>query len=120
MNRTDDDGLKLYFEERSKLNDLLLHEEIYWKQRARTLWLTEGDENMNFFHANASARRRTNHIPYLINENGMKVDNHDEMCNIVKEYFTWVFTRNARPRNDQNSYSDNRVSDAQNEKLVAK
>lgn len=45
VDRTDEAGVKLYFEEKNKLNDLLFHEEIYWKQRAKTFWLAEGDAN---------------------------------------------------------------------------
>lgn len=31
VNRTDEDGVREYFYERDKLNELLLHKEIYWK-----------------------------------------------------------------------------------------
>lgn len=44
-NREDDDGIQLYFEEKYNLNDLMLHEEIYWKQRAKFFWSEEGDTN---------------------------------------------------------------------------
>lgn len=51
--REDEEGIQAYFEKREKLNELLLHQEVYWKQRAKTFWLKEGDFNMNFFHAQA-------------------------------------------------------------------
>ncbi|XP_074355732.1 uncharacterized protein LOC141695384 [Apium graveolens] len=35
LNREDEARIKCYFEEREKLNDLLLNEELYWKQRAK-------------------------------------------------------------------------------------
>lgn len=41
VNKTDEASIQLYFEERSKLDDLLRHEELYWKQRAKSFWLTE-------------------------------------------------------------------------------
>lgn len=53
-NREDDDGIQLYLDEKEKLSDLLLNEEIYWKQRAKMFWLEEGDSNSKFFHASAS------------------------------------------------------------------
>ncbi|XP_074339551.1 uncharacterized protein LOC141677486 isoform X1 [Apium graveolens] len=42
VNRVDSDGVKLYFEENDKLNDLLLHEELYWKQRAKVFLANRG------------------------------------------------------------------------------
>lgn len=35
FDRVDADGVKEYLMEKNKLNDLLLHEELYWKQRAK-------------------------------------------------------------------------------------
>lgn len=55
--KTDEDGIRNYFVEKDKLHELLLHEETYWKQRAKTFWIAEGDSNSKFFHAYASARR---------------------------------------------------------------
>lgn len=48
VDRIDVAGLKQYFEEKNKLDELLWHEEIYRKQRAKTFCLTEGDANTIF------------------------------------------------------------------------
>ena len=34
---------------RSRLTKLLIQEEQYWKQRAKTFWLVEGDSNTRFY-----------------------------------------------------------------------
>ena len=47
------------------LHDLLLQEEIIWKQRSRITWLQHGDRNTRFFHTMASFRKRRK-IPYHI------------------------------------------------------
>ncbi|KAL5576261.1 hypothetical protein UlMin_017960 [Ulmus minor] len=52
------------------LECLLDKEEIYWKQRSRTNWLTHGDRNLKFFHHKASERRRKNFIEGLKNMEG--------------------------------------------------
>lgn len=53
---------------------------------AKTFWLAEGDENTKLFHANASARRKKKHIPFLVNDSGQRIKNHDAMCKVVTDY----------------------------------
>ncbi|XP_074336036.1 uncharacterized protein LOC141673201 [Apium graveolens] len=62
--REDAEGIKSYFEEKERLNELLLNEEVYWKQRAKTFWLKEGDLNTKFFHAQASKRKKLNNVAF--------------------------------------------------------
>lgn len=57
-------------------------EEIKWKQKAKGQWLKEGDKNMIFFHKIASARRNTNYIHSLLDEEGREVD-----PNCLKSHF---------------------------------
>lgn len=73
VNGTDEESIKLYFEEQKKLHDLLIHEESYWKQRAKAFWLSEGDLNTKFFHAQAIVRKKINHIHHLSTEAWLKI-----------------------------------------------
>lgn len=57
-NKTDEESIRNYFLERDILHEIFLHEEVYWKQRAKVFWLAEGDTNSKFFHAYASARKK--------------------------------------------------------------
>lgn len=91
MVREDDDGVQLYFDEKAKLHDILLHEEIYWKQCAKAFWLEEGDSNFKYIHAIASHRKKLNHISYLKLDDETIVSNHVELCRILKEYYLEVF-----------------------------
>lgn len=87
-----DEGVKQYFRVKEKLNQLLNQEEIYWKQREKTFWLNEGDDNTKFFHACASARKKNNHLSFREDESGRQITNQEEMCHLVKNYFTSVYT----------------------------
>lgn len=119
VDRTDDDGLKDYFAEKQKLEDLLFQEEIYWKQRAKTFWLAEGDANTKFFHANATARRKTNHITFLMDDNGERIENHEAMCEVVKNYYQEIFKGNPNNENVQLTNVERCVTNEQNENLVS-
>lgn len=119
MDRTDEAGLRQYFMARDRLNELLLHEEVYWKQRAKTFWLAEGDENTKFFHATASARRKTNRITHLDTDDGMRVEKQDDMCKVVFEYFSKVFTGSQSIGMSQNLEDEGHVTAEQNRRLVA-
>ena len=55
---------------RFKLERLQDQLNIYWKQRAHTLWLTKGDRNAKYFHACASERKRKNYVKSLKEEGG--------------------------------------------------
>lgn len=54
-----------------KLEGLLEAEHLYWKQRSKITWLTEGDKNTKFFHRQASNRRAKNHLTGLFDTNGI-------------------------------------------------
>jgi hypothetical protein len=45
---------------------LLVQEDAYWRQRAKTHWLWDGDLNTKFFHAAATSRKKVNRISSLL------------------------------------------------------
>ncbi|XP_074356683.1 uncharacterized protein LOC141696441 [Apium graveolens] len=116
IDRSDEEGVRCYFGERRKLEELLLHEEQYWKQRAKAFWLTEGDTNSKFFHATTSKRKKSNFISHLVNNENEIISSHDDMCREAVEYFKSVFTGANSSSVNVDDEVDRVISDAQNEK----
>ncbi|KAG8498856.1 hypothetical protein CXB51_005701 [Gossypium anomalum] len=53
-----------------ELENVLRHEELLWKQKARCDWLHFGDRNIKFFHARMLRQRKHNWITAIRNEFG--------------------------------------------------
>lgn len=51
---------------KQKLDEMLLNEEMDWKQRARCSWVKEGDRNTRYFQAAVKARQQTNSLHSLM------------------------------------------------------
>ncbi|CAB4267063.1 unnamed protein product [Prunus armeniaca] len=85
---------------RNKLNDVWRHEELYWKQRAKTRWLKEGDANTAFFHNSTVQKRRRNRIARIKNQNG------DWECNDAQGFF-FGSSNDAQVRNTIETYFQN-------------
>lgn len=49
----------------ARLDELLLREEMLWKQRSRVQWIKVGEQNTKFFHRKASWRAKKNKISVL-------------------------------------------------------
>ncbi|XP_062021093.1 uncharacterized protein LOC133737577 [Rosa rugosa] len=79
----------------SELNDLLEREQVFWKQRAKVFWLTDGDINTKFFHQRASNRRRKNLIRGLFDEDNKWCTEDEDIENIVLSYFRGLFTSSS-------------------------
>ncbi|KAG7533165.1 Reverse transcriptase zinc-binding domain [Arabidopsis thaliana x Arabidopsis arenosa] len=71
-------------------------EESFFCQRSRVTWLREGDLNTSYFHKIASARQSRNHIHYLLDSNGDRIDTQSGIQNCV-EYFKCNFGGDQDP-----------------------
>lgn len=47
--KTDETSISLYHEVKAKINDALMQEDNYWRQRSKAYWLKDGDKNTNLF-----------------------------------------------------------------------
>ncbi|XP_074324401.1 uncharacterized protein LOC141661315 [Apium graveolens] len=79
QDKLDECSVKEFVEARDRLNEILLHEEVYWKQRAKLFWLQEGDGNTNLFHSTATTRKKKSRINFLVTEEGTRVDDAERM-----------------------------------------
>ncbi|XP_074336668.1 uncharacterized protein LOC141673834 [Apium graveolens] len=117
--RTDDHSVREYLKARDKLNDILLHEELYWKQRAKLFWLREGDENTRFFHTSATTKKKANRINFLVNEDRVRVDKVEDMGELIKGYYQRIFAAPEEATSNDSTASPRIVTQSQNNELVA-
>lgn len=82
----------LYFNNlRNRMNRLLIQEDAFWRQRAKTHWLRDGDLNTKFFHAAATSRKKVNKIISLVDRNDVRVTDEEQLCTVAKNYFVNLF-----------------------------
>lgn len=73
---------------------------------------------MKFFHAYASARKKTNRISFLMTDEGNRVEKADEMGGVILKYFSEVFAAPGRIRSNVDVASPRMVSYEQNMRLT--
>jgi hypothetical protein len=79
-----------------EVNFLLEKEERMWRQKSRSSWLKDGDQNTRFFHGRASQRRRRNKIVGLRDNSRVWKEDKDEVVRIVIRYYETIF-RSSQP-----------------------
>lgn len=67
----------------TELHKLLGEEEIYWKQHSKLHRLKDSNRNTPIFHSKASARRRTNAITRLQDEQGRWCEDDQDIQEII-------------------------------------
>ena len=76
---------------KGELEDLILREEIHWRQKARVKWVKEGDCNSKFFHKVANGRRNRKYIKSLENETGLVLNNAASITEEILLYFEKLY-----------------------------
>ncbi|XP_024199901.1 uncharacterized protein LOC112203116 [Rosa chinensis] len=71
----------------NKLSELLQREQLFWKQRAKVFWLSDGDMKTKFFHQRATNRRRKNTIKGLFDDDGNWCTDDKDLEHVVLSYF---------------------------------
>ena len=78
---------ELEIEWQRKWQTLSLAEESFFLKRSLVIWLGEGDRNTAYFHKMASSRQAVNHIHYLFDVNGSRLDSLSAIQNHCVDYF---------------------------------
>ena len=117
--RRDGEGVAAFTEARNHYNELLHSHEVFWKQRAKSLWLKEGDTNTRYCLASASARRRQNSFESLRNNQGEWCSNSKEVDALIMDYFQSLFTSGACHTTEVIQCVDTRITNEHNSMLLA-
>ncbi|XP_019435508.1 PREDICTED: uncharacterized protein LOC109342010 [Lupinus angustifolius] len=72
------------------LLDALMIEEIFWKEKARVKWFTQGDRNTSFFHKVTKIRHATKSISRLQSNDNI-LTNQDDIDNHIIGYYKDFF-----------------------------
>ncbi|RVW83630.1 hypothetical protein CK203_039266 [Vitis vinifera] len=78
---------------RRKLEDLLLKEEVHWRQKSRVKWTKEGDCNSKFFHRMANGRRSRKFIKSLISEREVTLSNIEIISKEIINFFGKLYSK---------------------------
>jgi hypothetical protein len=72
---------------------------VHWKQGAHIAWLTKGDRNTKFFHAQASERRRKNFVKKLEEDGGGTVEGK-HLISFTTNQYQQLFLSFVGPESD--------------------
>ena len=88
-------NIKKYSKE---LDELLLREELMWRQRARAMYLREGDRNTKWFQRKATWRKKKNDITELKDSTGVWKENREEIKVMARQFFQSLYEKEAEVR----------------------
>ncbi|RVW83327.1 LINE-1 retrotransposable element ORF2 protein [Vitis vinifera] len=77
---------------KGELEEIILREEIHWRQKAKVKWVKDGDYNSKLFHKVANGRRNRNFIKFLENERGLVLDNFESIIEEILLYFKKLYS----------------------------
>ncbi|XP_058776514.1 uncharacterized protein LOC131650817 [Vicia villosa] len=100
-------------------NKVLIREDTYWKQRAKTHWFRDGDRNTKFFHRTASVRRNSQQISMLLNDEHVEIRDQEGLCGVAKNYFEELFKEKAGTYEPVLALIHPLISSTDNESLTA-
>ena len=72
---------------KKEINQLMVKENILWRQRAKSFWLVGGDQNSKYFHSRATLRHRRNIIKGVQNLAGEWLTHPSEIAYSFTDFY---------------------------------
>ncbi|XP_059077889.1 uncharacterized protein LOC131876488 [Cryptomeria japonica] len=89
----------------SHFEEILSREEIYWRQKSRDLWLSDGDRNTKFFHSLAKLKRQHNRISCIQNLDGVVIIEEKEIAAEAVWFFKSLLSEETSVFNDSFAFA---------------
>ncbi|XP_057814743.1 uncharacterized protein LOC131028476 [Cryptomeria japonica] len=90
LNGMNKEEFKLENNLKEEYHNVLKIEEVFWRDKSRELWISEGDRNTKFFHASLKARRIHDKINSIKDEFGQWRTSDEEIQNYALNHFQKV------------------------------
>ena len=116
--KRDSASLDSFVEARKRYNELLRSHETFWKQRAKSIWLKEGDMNSKYFHTMASVRKKKNEMRKLRNIQGQWCTTPTDINEVIVDYFTRIFSSEGGSCAEVLQWVEPKISAEQNISLL--
>ncbi|XP_043725765.1 uncharacterized protein LOC122672341 [Telopea speciosissima] len=87
-----DDSRRALKNARTNLHDVLLQEEIFWKQKSRVRWLKKGERNTIFFHTAINVQRCIGRVEKIRDANGEWIQGTENIALEVARFFADAFS----------------------------
>ncbi|XP_074314900.1 uncharacterized protein LOC141651074 [Silene latifolia] len=92
--------IKLEAKLRKELDEILEREEILWYQKSRVNFIKDGDRNTSYFQVSTLIRRWRNRINSLKNDEGIWVENREDVKQLVIDYYKKLYTDHTQTTED--------------------
>ena len=103
---------------KKEINQLMVKENILWRQRAKSFWLVGGDQNSKYFHSRATLRHRRNRIKGVQNLAGEWFTHPSEIAYSFTNFYQTLFTSsNPNVEGPELDQLDRLVNDNMNAQL---
>ncbi|KAL5575727.1 hypothetical protein UlMin_017426 [Ulmus minor] len=105
---------------RSHLEYLLKLEEMFWLQKSRLKWQTDGDRCTRFFFLSTLARRKNNRIECIKDDSGIWLSSREDIGNIFLAKLRATYDEDQSPNNiDLSHLISPSISVEDNQRLIA-